>query len=274
VLLKNNTDIYEPFLKWPGGKRWLIPELKHYISKSHTGHYYEPFLGGGAVFFSFNFQNSSLSDSNKDLIDTYVSVRDSPSELISILKGMNQNKESYYLERSSLYKDPVRRAAQFLYLNRLAFGGMYRVNLNGRFNVPYGGGRKADILWTKDLIKNASVKLQGTSILHLDFEHIFKSAKSGDLIYCDPPYTVAHNFNGFQRYNENIFSWDDQVRLFNACIKAQKRGVKIIVSNAAHESIKELYSTTEPLIVNRFSSLSKKTSSRKRIDEFLFLFNC
>ncbi|MCW3788183.1 DNA adenine methylase [Plebeiibacterium sediminum] len=262
-----------PFLKWPGGKRWLVPILKEVQAYNGLSKYYEPFLGGGAIFFSINSSSAHLSDSNRELINTYVMVRDYPEELLNLIQEMPQDKESYYKIRSTEYNSNVKKAAQFLYLNRLAFGGMYRVNLQGKFNVPYGGNRKVDILWTRNLIKNASEKLQGVTINCSDFESILHMAKKGDFVYCDPPYTVAHNLNGFQRYNENIFSWQDQVRLYECCFKAAKRGVKILVSNAAHESVKDLYKSVDFKVVNRYSGLSKLSASRKRIDEYLFLFN-
>jgi DNA adenine methylase len=263
----------DPFLKWPGGKRWLIPFFQEIINPNEVETYFEPFIGGGAVFFSFNFENAILSDTNEDLINTYRVVKEFPDELIIELKKIPQDKQTYYKIRKIRYDDKIRKAAQFLYLNRLAFGGMYRVNLEGKYNVPYGGERRADILWTKNLIQNASLKLQGIKLECLDFEDVLRKAKKNDLIYCDPPYTVAHNLNGFQRYNEKIFSWQDQVRLSEECFKAANRGVKLIVSNAAHDSLKELYSTIKPIIVNRYSGLSRKTNCRRCIDEYVFLFN-
>jgi DNA adenine methylase len=263
----------EPFIKWPGGKRWIIPSVQKIINLKEIGKYYEPFIGGGAVFFSFNFEQAIISDTNSELINVYEIVKGYPKELIFEIKQFTQDKETYYKIRESRFDNEIKRAAQFLYLNRLAFGGMYRVNHDGKFNVPYGGGRKADILWTKNLIQNASQKLQSTKIECIDFEEVIRRAKKNDLIYCDPPYTVAHNLNGFQRYNEKIFSWQDQIRLSEECFKAAKKGVKVIISNAANESIKELYAPIKPEIVNRYSGLSRNPKLRKSIDEYILLFN-
>lgn len=263
-----------PFLKWPGGKRWIVPYLKEIIDPSLINNYFEPFLGGGAVFFSFDFTHAVLSDKNKNLINAYKIVKDYPDEIIDRLKKIQVDKNTYYRIRNEIYTSELENAVQFIYLNRLAFGGMYRVNRNGFFNVPFGGdGRSTELFWTKNLIINASEKLKSTKLNCFDFSEILKEATSGDLVYCDPPYTVCHNLNGFQRYNEKIFEWQDQIRLAKEIIEAANRGVKIIVSNAAHESVRKLYYPFEPKIVNRYSGLSRNISSRKTIDEFLYLFN-
>ncbi|MUP37006.1 DNA adenine methylase [Labilibaculum euxinus] len=261
-----------PFLKWPGGKRWLISDIDNLIKSFKCNQYFEPFLGGGAVFFSFEFEKAYLSDSNPQLINAYKTVQKFPKELISRVQKIPTDKATYYKIRSEEPVCEIDMAVRFLYLNRVAFGGMYRVNKEGKFNVPYGG-RSTNILWKNKLIEKASLKLQNVDIYCQDFENTFERANAGDLIYCDPPYTVAHNLNGFQRYNENIFTWEDQIRLKDSCIKAAKRGVKIILSNAAHKSITELYNPLEPLVVNRYSGLSTIPSKRKKIDEFLLLFN-
>jgi len=264
----------DPFLKWPGGKRWIVTFLQKYIEPTKIDNYFEPFLGGGAVFFGFELNRSILSDKNEQLINTYKIVKENPDELICAIKKIDIDKNTYYKIRDTIFESEIDKAASFIYLNRLAFGGMYRVNQKGKFNVPFGGdGRSTNLLWEKDIIKLASKKLLNTELHTRDFNDSLSIAKKGDLVFCDPPYTVCHNANGFQRYNENIFGWKDQIKLAQACLSASEKGVKIIVSNAAHESIKNLYYPNVPLIVNRYSGLSKIPKSRKKIDEYLFLFN-
>ncbi|TAJ14063.1 Dam family site-specific DNA-(adenine-N6)-methyltransferase [Marinilabiliaceae bacterium JC017] len=263
-----------PFLKWPGGKRWLTSYIEELIDKQSINRYFEPFLGGGAVFFSINPQESYLSDTNEQLIITYKAVQNNHEELIRHLKEIPTDKATYYKVRNGKPTSEIDIAVRFLYLNRLAFGGMYRVNKEGNFNVPYGGsGRSTNVLWKNQLIENASKKLKNVKLSCQDFSETFSIAEKGDLIYCDPPYTVAHNLNGFQRYNENIFTWKDQKRLKELCTEAADRGVCIILSNAAHLCIKELYYPKEPKVIKRYSGLSTVPSKRKVVEEYLLAFN-
>ena len=262
-----------PFLKWPGGKRWILPYIEKYINVDEIINYYEPFLGGGAVFFSYNFKTAYLSDNNENLINVYNIVKERPDLIIAKIKNISEDKNTYYKLRSTVFDNDIDKAVQFIYLNRLAFGGMYRVNLNGEFNVPYGENKTTSILWSKDLLINASNKLKNAHLNCSDFQELMRKANDGDLIYCDPPYTVSHNKNGFIKYNQNLFQWEDQVRLAEECILASQKGVKIIVSNAAHESIRKLYMPINPIIVSRFSGISKVSKFRQNVEEYLFLFN-
>ncbi len=261
-----------PFLKWPGGKRWLIPQIEELVKGLKFNRYFEPFLGGGSVFFSLNLEKSILSDTNSELINTYKVVQNNPELIISRIKSIPVDKDSYYSIRSQNPDCEIEKAIRFLFLNRVAFGGMYRVNKDGKFNVPYGG-RTPNVLWEKELIKNASIKLEKAEIHCQDFEKTISMASKNDLVYCDPPYTVAHNLNGFRRYNENIFNWNDQIRLKESCEKAACKGVKIIISNAANISIKELYSDITPIELFRYSGLSTMPSKRKKVKEYLLLYN-
>lgn len=261
-----------PFIKWPGGKRWIIPYLRDLVDFSHVNRYFEPFLGGGSVFFSFSFKDALLSDTNAELINAYQTVRDYHEDVISRIRKIPITKESYYYVRAHVPEDKIDQAARFLFLNRLAFGGMYRVNKLGEFNVPYGG-RTPNVLWERGLIENAAKKLLNTRIICQDFEQTVNRAKENDLVYCDPPYTVAHNLNGFQRYNEKIFTWEDQIRLKNVCEGAANKGVKIIISNAANISIRGLYDSAMPIEVFRYSGLSAIPSKRRLVKEYLFLYN-
>lgn len=264
-------NIIQPFLRWPGGKRWLLPHLLPIINRYTIKRYCEPFLGGGAVFFAIHPQHAIISDSNSNLINAYIEVKYRPDQIIQIIQSLAPTKETYYQIRSCKVECPSLQAAHFIYLNRMAFSGMYRVNKWGEFNVPFGGDRRLDTLWKQELIKQASVALKRTKIIKSDFEDSIQNARPGDLFYCDPTYTVAHNDNGFLRYNENIFSWDDQIRLANACISAAERGAIVLISNAATKEIAKLYRPYKPIIINRFSSISPKIGGRKNVQEFLFV---
>ncbi len=261
-----------PFIKWLGGKRWLTPVLERELDGIKVRRYIEPFLGGAATYFHFRFRPAMLSDINKDLINTYVQVRDNVTEVLRRLKPIIIDSNHYYEMRDSNPGDGIDRAVRFLYLNRTAFGGIYRVNADGRFNVPFGNyARGTEILWRESLLVKASEALQGTNILSADFEEPLKKAGRGDLIYCDPTYTTMHNNNGFRKYNEKSFSWSDQIRLSEACHKASSRGAMVIVSNACHEEIAELYCGFDTLTMKRNSVLCPQPSKRKPIEESLFV---
>lgn len=262
-----------PFLRWPGGKRWASSQIGEIIMSSRYDRYIEPFLGGGAIFFSLTHNKSTLSDINPDLINVYKVIQQYPLQLIDFLKKIPTDQKTYYEIRQTEFTDKIEQAGRFLYLNRLAFGGMYRVNKSGKFNVPYGGGRKVDLLWEKNLITNANMALKTAKIYCEDFEKIISKSKDGDVVYCDPAYTVSHNNNSFLRYNENIFSWHDQKRLAQACFDAAERGAKVIVSNAANSSLDALYQPIKPLIIKRYSGISRRAKGRGLVNEYLFVLN-
>jgi len=208
----------------------------------YSGAYIEPFVGGGAAFFHAAPENAILSDANNRLIELYQTVRNQHAKLEEHLLGHARQhcKEYYYQIRGATPATKVERAAQFLYLNRTCWNGLYRENKKGIFNVPIG--TKTAVLLDSDDFKEWSKMLKKAEILCCDFEKTIDRATEGDLLFIDPPYTVKHNLNGFVKYNQNIFAWEDQVRLRDAAIKAHNRGARIIITNANHESIRDLYS--------------------------------
>jgi DNA adenine methylase len=259
-----------PFLKWPGGKRWASGLIVDVLRRRLRNTYYEPFLGGGSVFFALQPRLAVLSDINADLINTYCLVRDCPAELIRRLKHLTVEKATYDRLRASDPEGPIERAVRFLYLNRTAFGGIYRLNLAGQFNVPYGGGgRTPEVLWRKGLLASASRVLGEADIRHADFELVMELARRGDAVYCDPTYTVAHENNGFVRYNQRNFSWQDQERLACAARRAGERGAAVIISNAHHASIRRLYKGAKFQVLERYSSVSTDVSKRRQVRESL-----
>jgi DNA adenine methylase len=271
--LSETLERREPFLKWPGGKRWLAPLLLKIARTQRFSVYREPFLGGGALFFALNPDAAILSDINGELINTYRQVKLHPDLLLSSLRQLPTNRKTYYSVRNAVGDSRIERAVRFLYLNRTAFGGLYRLNLDGVFNVPFGGGERTPApLWTRKLIVSATAALRGARLLTCDFEEALRSAGRDDLVYCDPTYTVAHNNNGFVRYNESNFSWEDQKRLAACCHAAARRGAFIIVSNAHHEDLLGLYRPHRHLSLSRTSCLCPDASYRRLITEYIFLF--
>jgi DNA adenine methylase len=272
TLSLESPEPIQPFLKWPGGKRWAARKISEFVRKNLNGTYFEPFLGAGAVFFFVQPAHSVLSDINEDLINTYRAVRKNPDELAKRLASIPVSRTTYYRVRSSMPAEPIGRAARFLYLNRTSFSGLYRVNSCGDFNVPYGGGERTyHILLKTPLLARASLALKRASLRCCDFEQIMDRAKSGDVVYCDPTYTVTHDQNGFIRYNENNFSWSDQLRLARAARRAANKGVRVIVSNAHHIAIRHLYPGATFHTLERHSTLSSDPSKRRLVKELLIL---
>jgi len=260
-----------PFLKWPGRKRWAAARISEIARRNLSRCYYEPFLGGGAVFFCLRPQRAILSDVNPALIDTYAAVKEDPQRVLHHLKGMPVSRDDYSRVRDSRPAGRFSRAARFLYLNRTAFGGIYRLNKDGRFNVPFGGERTPNILWEQGLLGVASQLLHRARIITSDFQPVLDLAGPGDVVYCDPTYTVAHENNGFVRYNEANFSWADQERLASAAHRARRRGACVLVSNAYHRDVRALYLGTRPRVLTRRSLVPTNPADRRLVREYLFV---
>lgn len=258
-----------PFLKWVGGKRWLVESGELQLPMEFNT-YIEPFLGGGAIFFAVRPDRCILADLNSRLIDVYRVVRDQPVELEALLikHAQKHSDEYYYLARDSKFDTKLERAAQFLYLNRTCFNGIYRENLKGRFNVPRG--TKNSVLLDSDEFLEWSLALNTADLRVSDFEDTIAEAGAGDLVFADPPYTVRHNKNGFVKYNQKIFSWSDQERLAKALRSASERGASFILTNADHEAVRELYRDIGAMrSVGRSSVLAASAENRSRTTELL-----
>ncbi len=258
-----------PFLKWAGGKRWLF-ESKQFELPELQGRYFEPFLGGGAVFFWSLPENAYLSDANDRLIELYQVLRDELTDFLSLLEAhaASHSKDYYYAIRDMEYRTPVGRAAQFLYLNRTCWNGLYRENTQGKFNVPIG--TKDTVIYPFDDFEGWSKALVGKEVVHQDFEKTIDLAGEGDLIFVDPPYTVRHNMNGFVKYNQKIFAWEDQERLRDALRRASQRGAKFAMTNADHESIKDLYKDLGTHTqLGRHSKIAGKSEFRAQSTELM-----
>lgn len=245
-----------PFLKWAGGKRWLMP-LATQLRNAQFQTYIEPFLGSGAMYFGLQPAKSILSDCNSDLIETYQAIADDWEGVVRHLTHHDRmhSPEYYYEIRSKKCKLPATKAARFIYLNRTCWNGLYRVNRMGLFNTPIG--TKKRVLLDVDDFECVSKVLQKTTLVSGDFEAQVNLAGPGDLIFADPPYTVRHQYNGFVKYNERLFSWEDQVRLHDSLVRAKDRGASVLCTNADHSSIRELYGRDFKIIsLSRYSSIA------------------
>lgn len=259
-----------PFLKWAGGKRWFVQQHASLFPVSFN-RYIEPFLGSGAVFFFLSPRRALLGDSNLDLIETYKAIQDNWELVFRYLREHQRShtREHYYQVRASRPRSIYARAARFIYLNRTCWNGLYRVNQQGEFNVPIG--TKSSVVFPYDQFGDVSNTLKDTQLLSTDFEDLIDVAGENDFIFVDPPYTVRHNHNAFVKYNEKLFSWFDQERLFYALKRAKNRGAKIVGTNACHKSVQELYGDTfESKTVMRHSAISSKVATRKSYEELVF----
>jgi len=266
-----------PFLKWPGGKRWFVCNHIDLMPKNY-GTYIEPFLGAGSVYFHQQPPNALLGDVNADLVNVYRAIKYDWKSLLNSLKyrqrrHLEDADEYYYRQRDKTPSDPLLQASRFIYLNRTCFNGIYRVNRQGQFNVPRGS--KDKVVFETDDFERMSKLLQGAELVIGDFEKLVDRAVEGDFLFCDPPYTVRHNYNSFRKYNEVLFSWADQERLAAALGRATARGVKVLCTNANHHSVRDLYAGNEfeLQVVSRYSSISAKKNSRYQFEELVIRAN-
>ncbi len=258
------------FLKWPGGKRWFISKYNK-IFPSKYNRYIEPFVGGGSVFFCLMPNNAIISDINPELINLYVVMRDNHQDLKEMLlqHQKNHNVDYYYQIRGDIPVNNIEQAARFLYLNRTCFNGMYRVNRHGMFNVPIG--TKTNCIYDLDNFGSYSKILHNTDLIASDFSPIIRQAKFGDLVFVDPPYTIAHNQNSFIKYNEQLFTWVDQKRLLNDLCYARDNNAIVFATNANYHLLHEMYTEHGffTMIINRYSSISGRIDRRGRQEELL-----
>ncbi|GAB9205974.1 DNA adenine methylase [Bradyrhizobium diazoefficiens] len=267
--MSDPVQVAKPFLKWAGGKRWLVSSHSYLLPRTFN-RYIEPFLGSGAVFFSLRPKEAILSDSNERLIDCYLTVKADPDGVWRYLREFKRDHSDkfYYEIRNAAFRSPAKTAAQFIYLNRTCFNGIYRENLRGVFNVPRG--TKDSVIFPDDDFNAISKLLKPVQLLSGDFAGSLQAAKKGDFVFVDPPYTVRHNSNGFVKYNQKIFDWKDQIRLRDEVKAAASRGAKLLITNANHPSIIELYDGIgSATALNRASVISGDSTSRGRYSELV-----
>ncbi len=266
----NNTDQVKPILRWAGGKNWLVKHLDKLVPPNGFKNYHEPFIGAASIFLSINpGKKAFLSDLNKELIDTYKTLRDNPEGIINVLKTYHNTQDFYYMLRGMDFEDPNEKAARFIFLNQTSFNGIYRVNLNGVYNVPFGF-RTKDFLEAENL-RLVSFRLRNAILLDGDFSLIRKNVRRGDLVFLDPPYTVSHNNNGFIKYNQKLFSLDDQKRLSELIDIIKRKDAFYILTNAAHQTIREIFEKGDTIYEKSRASLIGGTNAVRGITtEFIF----
>lgn len=273
-----------PIVKWAGGKRQLLPVLKELIDIEDlkTKRYYEPFFGGGALFFDLTPKKAVLSDINGELMNLYIQVRDNCENLINMLNvhSSNHNEEYYYaireLDRQEdyMYLPILEKAARTLYLNKTCFNGLYRVNSNGNFNTP--SGKKEKLVFEDNNIRKIS-KLLKRKTINLktgDYWNCVKKARRGSYIYFDPPYDYE-NENGFVSYSNLGFNREDLALLKQRCDTLINRGCKVIISNNNTGYVNDLFANDERYeiytlyIVQAKRMINSKPLDRGEVEEVI-----
>lgn len=234
-----------PFLKWAGGKRQLIGALLHHVPP-RIERYHEPFLGGAALFFALRprlgRKYAYLSDTNERLIRTYRGLRDAPDQVIELLRSYPHDK-SFFLQLRARDVDAgsdAEVAAWFIYLNKTAYNGLYRVNRHDRFNVPFGDYAHPNIC-DEPTLRRCATSLRRARIEHLDFARAAARARPGDLVYFDPPYVPLSKTASFTSYTSGGFTLGEHRRLRDVALALKQRGVHVLVSNSSAQSVRDLY---------------------------------
>ena len=266
-----------PFLKWAGGKRQLMPEIREMLPDGVTTHpYYEPFIGGGALFFELLPKRAVINDYNEELINVYTVIRDNPSELIEDLKRHKNTAEYFYkiraIDRQPLFRNltKIERASRIIYLNKTCYNGLYRVNNAGEFNSPFGRYKNPNIV-NEPVIKAVSKYLNSSQIQisSCDYALILKDAPTDSFVYLDPPYHPISEGSSFTGYVQGGWNEGEQLRLRDVCNRLSERGIKFLLSNSASDFIREIYSDYNIHIVQAKRSVNSNPSGRGQVDEFL-----
>ena len=267
----------QPFTKWTGGKRQLLPVIRELMPKTYN-RYFEPFVGGGALFFDLAPKDAVINDFNAELINCYQQIKDNPQELIEILKVHQEyNSKEYYLDLRSVDRDEridmmseVQRAARILYMLRVDFNGLYRVNSKNQFNVPYGRYKNPKIV-DENLVSAISTYLNNNQIeiKKGDFEKAVLDVQPGDFVYFDPPYIPLSETSAFTSYTHEGFSYDDQVRLRDTFKKLSDTGAYVMLSNSSSFLVEELYRDFNIHYVEATRTNGAKSSSRGKISEII-----
>lgn len=260
----------KPVLKWAGGKARLLPVLRACLARQTFRRYFEPFLGGGALFFGLAPKTSVLNDLNSELIFCYQIVRDYPAELFAKLKQMQVSESEFYRLRSVIPESlaPVERAARFIYLNKTCYNGLYRVNKKGQFNTPYGRNGKVSLA-DEDNLHRVSRLLKNARLISEDYSSAVREAEKGDFVYLDPPYLPVGKYADFKRYTKETFFEDDHRKLADAFRELSEKGCLVLLSNSFHEKIAKLYSDFYQEVVEMPRFINCKGEGRGRVRELL-----
>lgn len=260
-----------PFLKWAGGKWSILPELLARLPKKWKT-YFEPFVGGGALFFELRPSKAVLSDVNADLINAYKTVRDKIEDLVVDLGRHKHSSKYFYKVRDAdrkgdfwLWSD-VEKASRLIYLNKTCFNGLYRVNSRGEFNVPFGDYKNPKILDEENL-RACSRALKEVTLEVSTFDAVADRAKRGDFVYFDPPFAPLTKTANFTSYSKSGFSLTDHERLRDVCRALEKKGVWFMLSNSHTEAVLEIFGEFNIDVISAPRAISAKGVSRGKVQE-------
>lgn len=274
-MARSKNKLVMPFLKWVGGKRQLMGDIEPLLpTKIST--YYEPFIGGGAVFLNQQPKKAVINDYNAELINVYQVVRDDVEALIQDLATHQNEPEYFYSIRAQDRQEgfdqlsALKRASRVIYLNKTCFNGLYRVNSSGEFNTPFGRYKSPNII-NETVLRAVSNYLQNNDIQLLsgDFEEALKGARKGSFVYLDPPYDPISKSSNFTGYVEGGFGTDQQERLRDVCLRLDRKGVKFLLSNSATSLVKSLYRDFEIIEVGAKRQINSVASKRGEVTEVL-----
>jgi len=280
-MMDNKNSFIKPYLKWAGGKRQLLSEIKKHLPKDIDHYtYYEPFIGAGAVFFNLQPQKAVINDFNEQLILTYIAIKNDLMNLVKLLSYHKENiSEEYYYELRDIDRDAEKfnnltnteKAARLIFLNKTCYNGLYRVNSKGFFNVPYGK-HKNPAVYDEKILTHISDYLNSNKIkiLNMDFEEAVCTTCKDSFIYFDPPYHSPQK-NNFTDYHKNGFNETDQKRLRDLLIKMTEKNIKCLLSNSDTEYIRKLYQSDYfniiPVKAKRL--INSVHDARGKVDEVL-----
>jgi DNA adenine methylase len=275
-MTENHKDL-KPVTKWVGGKRQLLKHLNE-LKPDNYNCYFEPFVGGGAMLFNLAPQKAVINDFNADLINLYKVVKDHPYQLLTLLEHHAENNtKEYYLKIRSLdrsdainHLSSIEKAARILYMLKVDFNGMYRVNKDNQFNVPYGKYVNPRIADHENIIEVSRYLQQSdVEILNGDFADAVKNAKTGDFVYFDPPYLPLNSTSDFTSYTADGFTLNDQKRLSDLFFELSDHGVYVMVSNSYVPMIEELYQGADIHLVKANRFINSKADKRGKVNEVI-----
>ena len=268
-----NADIPKPFIKWAGGKRQIIKELTDSLPKNYN-RYFEPFIGGGALFFAVRPKNAYISDINPELINLYNTVKNNTHSLIKDLRRYKNTETEFYrirnLDRTPDYKNltNIEKAGRFIYLNKTCYNGLYRTNSKGQFNAPYGFYKNPNII-DKQNLKICSELLKETEIGLSDFSNIENKIKTRDFVYFDPPYIPINKTSSFTKYYKDDFNTGSQIKLKELCDRLNKKNIYFMLSNSYNETALNLYKEYNIKKINAIRAINCKADKRGTINELI-----
>lgn len=272
-----SESLVKPFIKWVGGKRQILDIINKKINEAGKYNtYYEPFLGGGAVFLDNRPDKAVVNDYNSELINAYKIIRDNVDELIESLEKHKNEQEYYYKirakDRDEGFKgiSKIEKASRFIYLNKTCYNGLYRVNRENQFNTPFGKYKNPNIV-NEEVLRalNKYFNTANITFLNEDFEKALKSVSSDDFVYLDPPYVPVSETSSFTSYTKNGFELKDQERLADVCKTINAKGAKFLLSNSNVPIMYELYNEFHIDVVAAKRSINSKGDKRGKVEEVI-----